>query len=180
MLSIIIYDDELWDEEKEQFIPAKEHKLQLEHSLISISKWESKFKKVFLSSKEKTAEETLYYIKCMTLTQNVSDKVYEKLSLDNIKSINEYIDDPMTATFFSDKQIKKNGREIITSEIIYYWMISLNIPFECQKWNLNRLLTLIKVCSLKNQSDKKVSSREVMNRNALLNAKRKQQFNSKG
>ena len=180
MLSIIIYDDELWDEEKEQFIPAKEHKLQLEHSLISISKWESKFKKVFLSSKEKTAEETLYYIKCMTLTQNVSDKVYEKLSLDNIKSINEYIDDPMTATFFSDKQIKKNGREIITSEIIYYWMISFNIPFECQKWHLNRLLTLLKVCDLQNAPKEKMSKKQTALWNAEQNAARRAKYNTRG
>ena len=116
----------------------------------------------------------------MTLTQNVNDTVYNLLDKDNIEKINKYIGDPMTATTFKEDPNKKGGREIITSELIYYWLISLNIPFECQKWHLNRLLTLIKVCGIKNQPPKKMSKKDVMSRNAALNAARRKQMNSRG
>ena len=169
-----------WDERKEEFVDAKTVTLQLEHSLVSISKWESKWHKPFLSKDEKTAEETIDYIKCMTLTQNVDDHVYNLLTIDNIKKVNEYISAPMTATTFNDSNKKGGGTEIITSELIYYWMISLNIPFECQKWHLNKLFTLIKVCSIKNQPPKKMSKKDIMSRNAALNAARRKQMNTKG
>lgn len=174
---------ELWDEEKEEFIrtPAvKEQTLQLEHSLVSLSKWESKWCKSFLSHSEKTYEETIDYIKCMTITQNVNPDVYYNLTSENIQQINEYIDAPMTATVFAKDQMRGKSRETVTSELIYYWMIALNIPFECQKWHLNRLLTLIRVCNIKNTPPKKMSRREIMNRNAALNAARRKQLNSKG
>ena len=129
--------------------------------------------------KEKTYEETIDYIKCMTLTRDVDPLVYYGLTNDNIEQINKYIAAPMTATSFSDKN-GKGGREIITSELIYYWMISQNIPFECQKWHLNRLLTLIRVCNIKNAPPKKHSRREIASRNAALNAARRKQLNSKG
>ena len=116
----------------------------------------------------------------MTLTQNVDDHVYNLLTIDNIKKVNEYISAPMTATTFSDSNKKSGGNEIITSELIYYWMISLNIPFECQKWHLNKLFTLIKVCSIKNQPPKKMSKKDIMSRNAALNAARRKQMNTKG
>ena len=180
MLEIIIPATEQWDEKNQEFITSKEQILRLEHSLVSLSKWESKWCKPFLSRENKTMEETIDYIKCMTLTQNVDDHVYNLLTIDNIKKVNEYISAPMTATTFSDSNKKGGGREIITSEIIYYWMISLNIPFECQKWHLNRLLTLIKVCSIKQQPPKKMSKRDVMSRNAALNAARRKQMNTKG
>ena len=171
---------ELWDEEKEEFIPPVVKVLQLEHSLISLSKWESKWCKPFLSKKEKTSEEILDYIKFMTLTQNVSDEVYNHLTHENIQEIDQYINAPMTATTFPEDRNGKNNREIITSELIYYWMIALQIPFECQKWHLNRLLTLIRVCNVKNQPPKKMSKREIVSRNAALNAARRKQLNSKG
>ena len=180
MLEIIIPETEQWDEVNQEFITSNRQILRLEHSLVSLSKWESKWKKPFLSNKEKTYEETIDYIKCMTLTQNVNDTVYNLLDKDNIEKINKYIGDPMTATTFKEDQNKKGGREIITSELIYYWMISLNIPFECQKWHLNRLLTLIKVCGIKNQPPKKMSKKDVMSRNAALNAARRKQMNSRG
>ena len=180
MLEIIIPATEQWDEKNQEFITSKEQILRLEHSLVSLSKWESKWCKPFLSRENRTMEETIDYIKCMTLTQNVDDHVYNLLTIDNIKKVNEYISAPMTATTFNDSNKKSVGNEIITSELIYYWMISLNIPFECQKWHLNKLFTLIKVCSIKNQPPKKMSKKDIMSRNAALNAARRKQMNTKG
>ena len=180
MLRITIPAVEQWDEVKQEFIYTKEQTLSLEHSLVSLSKWESKWCKPFLTKQEKTFEETLDYIKCMTITQNVDPEVYNYLTNENIKEINEYIGAPMTATYFSDEKTSKTSREQVTAELIYYWMIALNIPFECQKWHLNRLLTLIKVCSIKNQPPKKRSKKDIMSRNAALNAARRKQLNTKG
>ena len=178
MLTITIPEQELFNELTNEFVRTKAHTIQLEHSLVSLSKWESKWNKPFLSKDEKTIEQTLDYIQCMTITQNIDPMVYRFLTDENIRDINDYIDAPMTATTFSDKG--STSREIITSEIIYYWMISLNIPMECQKWHLNRLLTLIRVCNVKNAPAKKMSRKEVMNRNAALNAARRKKLNSKG
>ena len=180
MLQITIPAVELWDERKQEFVTTKEQTLQLEHSLVSLSKWESKWCKPFLTKQEKTFEETLDYIKCMTITQNVDPEVYNYLTNENIEEINKYIEAPMTATYFSDDKTVKPSREQITAELIYYWMIALNIPFECQKWHLNRLLTLIKVCNIKNQPPKKRSRKEIMSRNAALNAARRKRLNTKG
>ena len=180
MLEITIPAIELWDEEKHEFINKKEQTLQLEHSLVSLSKWESKWCKSFLYTKEKTFEETLDYIKCMTITQNVSDDVYTRLTNKNIEDINNYIAAPMTATVFYDNKNQGGKNETVTAELIYYWMISLNIPFECQKWHLNKLITLIRVCNVKNTPPKKMSKRELMSRNASLNAARRKQLNTRG
>ena len=182
MLKITIpATEKFWDETIEIFIPgSKEQMLELEHSLISLSKWESKYCKPFLSNKEPTFEETLDYIKCMTLTENVDPNVYNALTQDNIRDINNYINAPMTATTFSDNKKGSASREIITSELVYYWMIALQIPFECQTWHLNRLITLIRVCNVKNEPPKKMSKRELMSRNSALNAARRKQHNSKG
>ena len=180
MLEIVIPGAEQWDEVKQEFISTKEQTLKLEHSLVSLSKWESKWCQPFLSKKEKTVEQTIDYIKCMTLTQNVDPNVYNLLTKDNILKINEYISAPMTATTFHQENKGGGNGELITSELIYYWMVSLNIPFECQKWHLNRLFTLIKVCSIKNQPPKKMSKKDIMSRNAALNAARRKQLNSKG
>jgi len=181
MLQITIpLSPEGWDEEKQEFVQPKSQTLQLEHSLVSLSKWESKWCKSFLSKKDKTREETLDYIKCMTITQNVSPDVYNHLTAKNIEQINDYIGAPMTATYFSEEKQGKVNNEPVTSELIYYWMVALNIPFECQKWHLNRLLTLIRVCNIKNQPPKKRSRRDIMSRNAALNAARRNQLNSRG
>lgn len=180
MLTITIPATEEFDEVKGEFVYTKEHTLQLEHSLISISKWESKWCKPFLAKGDKTFEETIDYIKCMTLNKNVSDEVYGCLTQSNVAAINEYIGAPMTATTFSGNERGKKSNEQITSELVYYWMIALNIPFECQKWHINRLLTLIRVCNVKNQPPKKMSKRELMSRNTALNAARRQQMNTKG
>lgn len=180
MLQITIPAVEQWDENKQEFVFTKEQTLQLEHSLVSLSKWESKWCKAFLIKQEKTIEETLDYIRCMTLTQNVNSEVYQYLTNGNIDEVNRYIEAPMTATYFSDDKNSKANREQITAELIYYWMIALNIPFECQKWHLNRLLTLVRVCNVKNQPPTKRSKKDIMSRNAALNAARRKRLNTKG
>lgn len=180
MLQITIPSVEQWDESKQEFVYTKEQTLNLEHSLVSISKWESKWCKPFFTKQNKTIEETLDYIKCMTLTQNVDPTVYQFITNGNIDEVNRYIEAPMTATYFSDDGFSKRTSEQITAEIIYYQMIALNIPFECQKWHLNRLITLIRVCAIKNQPPKRRSKRDLMSRNAALNAARKKQLNTKG
>lgn len=180
MLRIIIPSTEMWDEVNEKFVDSKEQVLQLEHSLVSLSKWESKWCKPFLSKENKTFEETIDYIRCMTINQHIPDEVYNCLTGENIREINEYISAPMTATRFSNDVMGKGSREQITSELIYYWMIALNIPFECQKWHINRLLTLIRVCNIKNQPSKKMSRREIMSRNTALNAARRKKLRTNG
>lgn len=180
MLYITIPQNEMWDEGKQEFITIKEHTLCLEHSLVSLSKWESKWCKPFLSKTIKTFEETVDYVRCMTITQNVDPNVYTFLTNANIEEVNNYIGASMTATWFAEDRGGRSNNEQITSELIYYWMISLNIPFDCQKWHLNRLLTLIRVCNVKNQPPKKMSKRQLMSRNASLNAARRQQLNTRG
>ena len=180
MLKITIPAVEMFDEKTQTFTTTNEQTLQLEHSLVSLSKWESKWCKPFLSNKEKTLEETLDYIQCMTITQNVKPDTYRCLSRSNIEEINKYIEAPMTATTFSGDTQKGRNKETITSELIYYWMISLNIPMECQKWHINRLLTLIRVCNIKNAPPKKMGRTETINHYAALNAARRKQFNTKG
>ena len=180
MLTITIPARELYDNESEQFIYTKEQTLQLEHSLVSLSKWEQKWKKPFLSTKNKTNEEIIDYVRCMTITQNVDPMIYNFLTDENLSAIHDYIDDPMTATTFSDQKNGKKNKENITAELIYYWMISSGIPCECQKWHLNKLITLIRVFEVKNNPSKMMSQRELMNRNRALNEARKKQFNSRG
>lgn len=180
MLRITIPAIELWDENKEEFINTKEQTLQLEHSLVSLSKWESKWNKPFLSKDTKTEEEELDYIKCMTITQNVDPNVYKFIPLNVREEIKEYINAPMSATWFSEDKNTKSSSEQITSELIYYWMVAQNIPFECEKWHLNRLITLIKICNIKSQPPKKMGKKAIMSRNAALNAARRKQLNTKG
>lgn len=180
MLKIIVPATEYFDEINEVFINKKEQTLQLEHSLVSLSKWESKWNKAFLGKQEKTDEEILDYVRCMTLTQNVDPEVYSRLSAENYAAINAYIEAPMTATCFFDEKKGQRSKETVTSELIYYWMISYNIPVEFQKWHLNRLLTLIRVCNVKNTPPKKRSQREIMKRQAAINAANRKRFNSKG
>ena len=187
MLRITIPATELWDERKSEFVYTKEQTLQLEHSLISLSKWESKWCKPFLTKDSKTVEETIDYIRCMTVTPNVDQSVYNYLTNEHINLVNDYISAPMTATWFNEDKNSKASREQITNELIYYWMIALQIPFDpCEKWHLNRLLTLVKVCNIKNQQtntpgtkNKKMSNSDLARRNAL-NAARRKQLNTRG
>lgn len=182
MITIVIPASEQWDDDKQEFVYTKEQTLALEHSLVSLSKWESKWNKAFLTKRTKTFEETMDYIRCMTITKNVDADVFNYLTQKNIDDINQYIDSDMSATCFSEEGRSKGkvNNEQVTSEIIYYWMISLNIPFECQKWHLDRLITLIKVCNIKNAPAKKMSKSDIMSRNAELNAARKKQLKTNG
>jgi hypothetical protein len=180
MLSITIPAFEAYDERTGEFISFVGQTLELEHSLVSLSKWESKWHKPFLSKEPMNAEETLDYIRCMTITTNVDPKAYDYMSQENLEAIRDYINDPMTATTFGDDKRGKGGREIITNEIIYYWMVALQIPSEYQYWHLNHLLTLIRVCNIKNQPPKKMGKKQIMSRYADINAARRKQMNTTG
>jgi len=179
MLRVIIPPIEFFDELKQEFFYSKEYELRLEHSLVSLSKWESKWCKPFLTKTDKTTEETIDYIRCMTITQNVDPIAYTLISQKEIDEITKYIDSQMTATTFP-KEKESPNKEIITSEIIYYWMISFNVPFECQTWHLNRLLTLINVCNIKNKPAKKMRRKDAFSKQKALNEARKAKYNTKG
>ena len=184
MLDFTISAKEIFNEETNEFIYTKEYKIQLEHSLISLQKWESLTHKKFLSDLvPKTNEDILLYIKCMTLNK-VPDEAYKYLSNEEKNTIFKYINDPMTATVFNDINSKSESDPLtsdkITAEIIYYYMVSYNIPMECRKWHLNQLLTLIRVCNIKNQPNKKIPINETINNYAAINARRRKQFNSRG
>lgn len=181
MLELNIREKELYDETSESFLTIPSKKIKLEHSLVSISKWEFKWKKPFLKPNYKfTKEEFLDYIKCMTITQNVPDIVYEWLDTKELIEIRDYINENHTATTFSDINSNRKSKEIITSELIYFWMTSFNIPIECQCWNLSRLLTLIKICSIKNSKGKKMPQQDIMKQNRLLNQQRRKALGSRG
>lgn len=180
MLELNIEGTELFNELTNEFIYVKPTTLRLEHSLVSISKWESKWKIPFLSANKKTREQTIDYIKCMTMNQNVDDTVYAGITNKHIELINAYIDDSKTATTFNNHVDTLPSRQIMTSEVIYFWMASYNIPFECQKWHLSRLLTLIRIASIENAPKKKMSKQAIMSQNKALNEARRKAMNSKG
>ena len=181
MLTITIKGGELVTRNRE-FITVKDTVLSLEHSLVSISKWESKWHKPFISKEDKTYEETIDYVRCMNMTQNVNTNIYMFLSNENLMEIKKYMDDPMTATWFNERNQPpgKRNSEQITSELVYYWMIALEIPKECEKWHFNRLMTLIRICNIKNQPAKKYGKKELMRNNAALNAARKKKLGTSG
>lgn len=188
MLQIIIPEREYFDDQRQEFIYTKKHTLLLEHSLISISKWESKWKKPYLGSLNKqTLEEKVDYIRCMSLSQSWDDSILNDITGNEMKQIADYLNDKMTATWFNEKNDPTKGKggssnrgQVVTSELIYYWMISFNIPFECQKWHINRLLTLIRICQIKNAPSKKMKKQEIYARNRELNELRKRQLGTKG
>jgi len=178
MLSITVPASELWDEVNQEFLYTKECTLTLEHSLISLSKWEAIYRKPYLST-EKNYKEIVDYIKCMTLTKNVDPNIYLCFTPDMIKTVDKYINDTPTATWFSEDGGRPD-RTVVTAEVIYYWMISNGIYKECERWNLNRLLTLIRVFSEKNKPKKKMSQSDIYRRNSELNAARRKKLGSKG
>jgi len=179
MLKLTIPETELYDDAKEEFVYSKQKTLQLEHSLVSISKWEAKWEKPFMSKDEKTIEETLDYIRCMTINPNVEENTYNLITNEMLDTIKQYIDSKRTATTYHTQK-GGNNKETITSELIYYWMVSYNIPFECQKWHLNRLLTLINVCNIKNAPPKKQKRSQIASEHRRINEQRRAQMNSRG
>lgn len=170
---------EFYDPVKNEFVETKEQTLTIKHSLVSLSKWEARWHKPFLNNEDKTWEESIDYVRCMTLTQKVNPLVYDAITPEIFAEINAYIDDPMTARKFRD-QNQGGGRELITSELIYYWMITLGIPMECQKWHLNRLLALIRLCSIKNTPSKKGNTMDYLRQRSALNTSRRKAMHSRG
>lgn len=177
MLHITVVLEESINEETNEFIVDRSFELQLEHSLVSLSKWESHFEKPFLSKNDKTPEEMLWYVSAMILTPNVPPEVFAKVH-NNFDEITAYVESKQTALHFPDKKAANN--QSITAEQIYYWMIAYQVPFECQNWHLNRLLALIRVCNEKNTPSKPMSKAELAQRNRELNERRKAELNTRG
>lgn len=173
MHKLVVPEQTIWDEKDERFIQIPSYELELEHSLLAISKWESKWNKPFLTDDPKSDEEFRDYIRCMSLDEEIPYEAYAYLNVNQLHEINKYIESPMTATTIHDSSNNSPKREIITAELVYYWMISLRIPFECERWHFNRLMTLIRVCGIKNSPDKKMSDDEVMARQKRINAARR-------
>jgi len=181
MKEIVVPGGELFNSETEEFSYGEEYKLRIEHSLISIAKWESKWHIPFFSDKKKTTEQTLDYIKFMTLNQNVPEDVYTRLTDENVKEIHEYMLDPQTATTVNHAvKDKKKKNTPLTNEVIYYQMTALNIPPEYQKWHINHLLKLIEVCNVYNAPPKKLSKKEALDRVEAINERNKARFKTKG
>ncbi len=176
MLIIDVPRTELYDDTTNTFYNSEPVRLRLEHSLVSVSKWESHWGKSFLSNTSDDKAEHIYYIRCMLLTQNVSDQTVEILFANHRTEINRYIAAPMTATHFYQHKKNAGRADIITSELIYYWLIAFNIPFECQRWHLNRLLTLVRVCNIKNSKNEKMDQRSILRDNRAINERRKKAF----
>lgn len=180
MLRIVVPGPQMFDESSQEFTTVDDTVLELEHSLVSLSKWESIYEKPFLEAKEKTSEEILGYVKAMVLTTNVPEEVFLRLSTENIEAVNNYINAKMTATWFNEPPGAPRSREIITAEVVYYWMTIFQIPFSCEEWHLNRLFTLIRICNIKQAKPKKMSRNEIAARNRELNAQRRSQLGTRG
>lgn len=180
MLEIEIPSSEYFDDSNQIFVNVEPTILHLEHSLLSVSKWEEKWEVPFLSNKEMTFKQSIDYVQCMSLDDKVPSIVYRSLTAENFSQIEAYMNKKATATWFNDAKKAPRSREIITSEIIYYWMITLGIPKEFETWHLNRLLTLIKVCNIKNSPPKKMTKSEIMQRNKAINAARKKRLGTSG
>lgn len=182
MLKIILPETDCWDDSKQEFFTYPGNTMLLEHSLLAISRWETKYHKPFLDKREKSEEELLYYIRCMSLNDMLEegDAIMIASNQDVLKKIKEYLDDPATATTIKKRPSgTPKSNSFVTSELIYYWMVSLQIPFECEKWNLNRLIKLIEVCDAKNTPAKKMSRSDLMARHRSTNAARRAKYPKK-
>ena len=176
MFELTIGATEHFNQETSEFEMLNGVTIELEHSLFALSKWESKFEIPFLNNDNLTDEQMMYYIQCMTITKNVDPKLYGSLSEANIITVNEYLNKKHTATWFSEHGNgpgRRTSNEIVTSELIYFWLTACQIPFECEHWNLKRLLTLIQVCNEKNKPQKKMDRKTMMNKHRSVNASRR-------
>jgi hypothetical protein len=180
MLTITVEAIEAFDDDSQEFISQGGTILEFEHSLVSLSKWESIYEKPFLSKESKSAEEIVEYIKCMLLTPKVPEEIFRQLSLENYEKIHDYINGKRSATWFNETPEAPGSRETVTSELIYYWMTVFNIPFECDQWHLNRLFTLIRICNLKQAPQKKMNSFEMAQYRRQLNAQRRAELGTSG
>lgn len=180
MLKITVPGTEFFVEETSEFDMADPVDLHLEHSLISLSKWESKYLRPFLGKEGKSTQELFYYIEAMIVSDNYPENIAQRFSQPNIDTINAYIDSAQSATIFGTMPEQKGRGEVITSELIYYWMVAFNIPFEVETWHLNRLFALIRICNLKNSNPKKRSRGEVARERAEINRKRREQLGTSG
>jgi hypothetical protein len=180
MLTIRVLGVESFDESSQEFTTQGGTILELEHSLVSLSKWESRYEKPFLGRDPKTPDEIIYYVRCMIVTPNFPAEIFAQLSESNFEEVTNYIEAKMTATWFSEQPGAPKSREVITSELIYYWMTVFNIPFECEHWHLNRLFTLIRICNIKQSKPEKMSRSAVAARQRELNAQRRAQLGTSG
>ena len=180
MLKLLVIGTEYFDEETETFESVGDFELELEHSLLSLSKWEAKFQKPFLNNNSKTSAEILFYVEAMILTPDYPDDVITRFDQKNLDKIHEYIESKESATTFGTMPERRGRGEIITAELIYYWMVAFNIPFECEHWHLNRLFALIRICNIKNAKPQKMPRHEIAARNRELNAKRRAELNTNG
>lgn len=180
MLKLIIGGEEIFDEETQTFHSSGGFELELEHSLISLSKWESILKKPFLSKLDKNRDEIMLYIKAMIITPIYPPDIVDHFSQEDVDAVMRYIESSESATTFGSMPDHKGPGETITSELIYYWMVAFNIPFACENWHLNRLFSLIRICNLKNSKPKKMSRGEIMARNRKLNAERRAKYGTSG
>lgn len=180
MLTIEVLGQEHWDEELNEFVYPESFELTLEHSLVSLSKWEEEHEKPFMGKEQKSTEETLSYVYHMILTHGKSRQCVRLMTDENIQQVQEYIDKAATATWFAESMPEPKSNEVITTELIYYWMNTMNIPLEAQHWNFNRLLTLIKIHTTKNSQPKKMGKNEMMQRRREINERNKAKFNTRG
>jgi hypothetical protein len=179
MLRIVI-GEEFFDDQTQQFVIPEPIIVDLEHSLLSLSKWESKYQKPFLSPGAKTTEEIFGYLKAMIVDENVDPDVLDRCSKENLEDVQKYIDSVQSATTFGTMPERRGPGEIITSELIYYWLVAFNIPFECERWHLNRLFALIRICNIKNSKPKKMRPHEIAQRNRELNEQRRAKYRTAG
>lgn len=179
MLIITVSGVEAFDEATQEFTIQGGTDLELEHSLASLSKWESIYEKPFLGTEQKTSEEVITYLECMAL-RSYPKKLFHQLSVEDLERLNAYIESKQSATWFRDQPAAPRSREVITAELIYYWMVTFGIPFECERWHLNRLFTLIRICNIKQSKPEKMSREELAQRNRELNAQRRAQLGTRG
>lgn len=180
MLKLIINQEEHYDELTNEFVKLNGQTIELEHSLLSLSKWESIYQIPFLGPETKTSEQVMTYIKCMVLTPDVDESIFQYFTQEDLDKIDKYINSKESATTFGIMPQQKGPGEVITSELIYYWMVAFNIPFECETWHINRLFSLVRICNIKNSKPKKMSRHEIAEQNRALNEQRRKQYNTTG